>query len=76
MEIKKDDFVKFRIVNTVFYALPCSFFDEEEEPIAVVVAEVIKEVIEIVEPTKEEIAAKLKEEKKAKLLEQLAELEE
>ena len=28
MEIKKEDFVRFHIVNTVFYALPAKFFDK------------------------------------------------
>ncbi len=41
MEIRKEDFVKFRIVNTLFYALPLSFFDEEEEA--------VEEVVEVVE---------------------------
>ena len=39
MEIKKEDFIKFRIVNTFFYALPCSYFDDKITP-----EEVIKEV--------------------------------
>ena len=72
MEIKKEDFVRFRIVNTFFYALPCSYFDDKITP-----EEAIKEEIaEVIKPTKEELEAILKAEKKAKLLEELAKLEE
>ena len=74
MEIRKEDLVKYHIVNTTFYAFPPSIMDKEEIPETVEEVEAIIEKIK--EPTKEEIEAKLKEEKKAKLLEQLAELEE
>ena len=75
MELKRENFKKFRIVNTVFYALPVSCFDE---PIADIVADIVEEVIEeliLEEPTEEELAAIAKEEKKAKLQAELAELE-
>ena len=74
MEIRKEDLVKFHIVNTVFYAFDKHIFDKEEIPETIEEVEVIIE--EIKGPTKEEIAAKLKEEKKAKLMAELAALEE
>ena len=72
MEIKKEDFVRFHIVDTQFYALPMSYFKEEE-----VIEEVIEEVVEevIIEPTKEELAAIAKAKKVAKLKEELEALE-
>jgi len=68
MEIKKEDFVRFRIVDQFFYALPVSFF-KDKTSVAEAIKEEVKEVIE--GPTKEEIAAikkaEAKEAKKAKL---------
>ena len=73
MEIKKEDFVRFHIVDTQFYALPMSFFKEEEKIIEEIVDEIIEEVV--IEPTKEELAAIAKAEKVAKLKEELEALE-
>ena len=74
MEIKKEDLVRFHIVDTVFYAFDKHIFDKDEIPETIEEVEIIIE--EIKGPTKEEITAKLKEEKKAKLLEELKALEE
>jgi len=74
MEIKKEDFVRFHIVDTVFYALPKKFFNDKttmEEIIKEEIAEVIEE-----KPTKEELAAIAKAEKVAKLKKELAKLED
>ena len=72
MEIEKEDFVRFRIVDTFFYALPCAYFDDKAT-VTEVIEEEVKEVIEeVIEPTEEELAAIAKakeiEELKAKLL--------
>ena len=74
MEIRKEDLVKFHIVDTVFYAFDKHIFDKDEIPETIEEVEVIIE--EIKGPTPEEITAKLKEEKKAKLMAELAALEE
>jgi len=71
MEIKKEDFVRFRIVDQFFYALPVSFF-KDKTTIAEVIKEEVKEVIEEVKPTKKELAAIAKADKIAKLKEELA----
>ena len=76
MEIKKEDFVRFHIVDTQFYALPMSYFKEEKEETDIKVKidmEKLKEIIK--EPTKEELAAITKTEKIAKLKEELEALE-
>ena len=69
MEIKKEDFVRFRIVDTFFYALPASFFDDNASVEDIIEEEVKEEVVEL---TEEELAAIAKtkeiEELKAKLL--------
>jgi len=60
MEIKKEDFVKFHIVDTVFYALPVKFFNQAKY-----------EEIEIV--AEAEILIKKKQVEKAKKEAELAE---
>ena len=72
MEIKKEDFVKFKTFeDRFFYALPVSYFKKEE-----VIEEVAEEVVEAEpEPTAEELEAIAKAEKVAKLKEELAALE-
>ena len=78
MEIRKEDLVKFHIVDTVFYAFDKHIFDKEEIP------ETIEEVDKELELQKEKDAKlieemkleKEKEEKKAKLMAELAALEE
>jgi hypothetical protein len=81
MEIKKEDFKRFRIVDTFFYALPVSFFEAPKgEPLPMdKVAEAMenKEEIEIIieepepEPTEEELAEIEKEKKRAELQAQI-----
>ena len=76
MEIKKEDFVRFRIVDTFFYALPASFFDDNAT-VAEIIEEEVKEVIEEIPIlTVEEVKAMAKAEKIAKMKEELAKLEE
>ena len=69
MEIKKEDFVKFHIVNTHFYALPVDYFKEKKVEMEV---EIVEEVIVPVPLTQEEVDAIAKakeiEDLKAKLL--------
>ena len=69
--VRKEDFVKFRIVDTLFYALPVSHFEAEEA-----IVEAVEEVIEEVLPTPEELEAIAKADKKAELMAQIALLEE
>ena len=49
MELKKEDFKKFRIVDTHFYALPPSFFEEEKSIVAKVIGKAIERVVVISE---------------------------
>ena len=49
MELKKEDFKKFRIVDTHFYALPPSFFEEEKSVVAKVIDKAIERVVVISE---------------------------
>ena len=66
MEIKKEDFVRFHIVNTVFYALPVSFFaDKKKEAQDKIDAE--KMALELL-AEKLRVDEEAKEEKKAKEL--------
>ena len=69
MEIKKEDFVRFRIVDTFFYALPCAYFEEKEADIEV---EIVEEEVVPIPLTQEEVdviaKAKEIEDLKAKLL--------
>jgi hypothetical protein len=80
MNLKKEDFKKFRIVDTFFYALPVSFFEAPiGDPIMERVAEAMEEKkeVEIVipipepEPTEEELAEIEKEKKRAELQAQI-----
>ena len=75
MEIKKEDFVKYRIVDTFFYALPPSYFEKEEE------VEVIDEELEVQKEKDAKLLEEMKLEKekadkKAALIAELAALEE
>lgn len=65
MEIKKEDFVRFHIVNTVFYALPVSFFKDKK-------VEVIDDVAELnakIAAEAEELRLKKEAEAEKKILE-------
>lgn len=62
MEIKREDFKKFRIVNTLFYALPVDFFEKKEELINTTEGVMTKKEFEAEEAR---IAKELEEEKKA-----------
>lgn len=75
MEIKKEDFVRFRIVDTIFYALPSEYFNDTMT-VADIIEEEVKEVIEEVEPTEEELAAIAKAKEIEDLKNKLALLEE
>jgi len=61
MELKKEDFKKFRIVNTFFYALPIDFFDEKEE-----VEDAVKAAEDLIA---EDLAKKAIEEEEKKAIE-------
>ena len=74
MEIKKEDFVKFRIVDTFFYALPCSYFGDEKE--ADIIVEIEEEEIVPVPLTQEEVDAITKAKEIEDLKAKLAALEE
>ena len=81
MEIRKEDLVKYHIVNTTFYAFPPSIMDKEEIPETV--EEVDKELeLQNDNDAKEQLqqakrmADIVKANKKAALIAQLAELEE
>ena len=89
MEIRKEDLVKFKIVNTTFYAFPTSIMDKEEiPPLREATEEETKKAIEEAKADLElqkEKDAKLMEEmklekekadKKAKLIAELAALED
>jgi len=69
MEIKREDFVKFRIVNTIFYALPVDFFEKKEEVVledaSKVAEELIAEELRLKKEAEEEKKAKELAEKKA-----------
>jgi hypothetical protein len=80
MELKKEDFKKFRIVDTFFYALPVSLFEAPMgDPIMEKVEEAMEEkkdveieivdekIVEEPEPTEEELAEIEKEKKRAEL---------
>ena len=77
MEIKKEDFVRFRIVDTFFYALPASFFNGN-----ITVEDIIEEEVKeveikvVIEPTEEELEAIAKAKEIEDLKAKLASLEE
>ena len=73
MEIKKEDFEKFWIVNTLFYALPVSFFEKENKQ----EVEIKNEPEPVPVPlTEEEVAVITKAKEIEELKAKLAELEE
>ena len=78
MEIKKEDLVKFKIVNTSFYAFPTSIMDKEEIPESVseVDAELELQKKKDAKLMEEMKLEKEKADKKAKLIAELAKLEE
>ena len=80
MEIKKEDFVKYRIVDTFFYALPPSYFENMNEQ-GQIIEEVIDEELEVQKEKDAKLLEEMKLEKekadkKAALIAELAALEE
>ena len=69
MEIKKEDFIRFHIVDTVFYALPVSYFKEKKVEMEVEIVEEVKVPVPLTQEEVDAIAkAKEIEDLKAKLL--------